>query len=85
MTRRNYYDSTVLGPSQRVSVEAALKAVTINGAIESGLGEVTGSLVAGKSADLVVLEKSVFEVGVEEIKGVGVRETWLGGRRMVWD
>jgi predicted amidohydrolase YtcJ len=63
----------------------ALKSVTINGAIESGLQDLTGSLVAGKFADLVVLGASPFEVKPSEIKSIPVLETWSCGKRMVWD
>ncbi|KAI9019162.1 amidohydrolase family-domain-containing protein [Hyaloraphidium curvatum] len=85
VVRKNFYDGKVLGPEQCVPVEEAMKAVTINGAIQSGLQDITGSLLVGKSADLVVLAKSPFEVPPDEIKSIPILETWLGGGRMRWD
>lgn len=71
--------------SPPIEPHRAMKSITINGAIESGLQEFTGSIEVGKSADLVVLGASPFEVKPSEIKSIPVLETWLAGKRVQWD
>jgi predicted amidohydrolase YtcJ len=69
----------VLGPNQRVPVEAALKAVTIQPAYQCRLETITGSLEVGKYADLVLLDKDPTAVDPTTISGIKVWETWVGG------
>jgi predicted amidohydrolase YtcJ len=40
----------------------------------------TGSIAVGKAADLVVLERNLFEVAPDEIGEVRILETLVGGR-----
>ena len=48
----------IWGPSQKISVEEALKIYTINGAYASFEENIKGSIQAGKLADLVVVEEN---------------------------
>ena len=66
-------------PEQRISLEEALKAYTIDGAWLAGHEELTGSIELGKAADLVVLERNLFEVEPMEISRVEVQRTLLEG------
>jgi predicted amidohydrolase YtcJ len=70
-------------PEQRVDLPRMIAAYTINGAFAMRLDRETGSLEAGKAADLIVLEKNLFEVPVTEIHKVKVVLTVLEGRE-VW-
>ena len=47
-----------------------------------GLGEVTGSLSVGKSADFVVLDQDPFAVEIERVVHTRAVETWFAGRRV---
>lgn len=67
-------------PEERVSLETALRAYTVNNAWAAGEEEIKGSLDAGKLADLVVLDRDPFEVEVSELKDLKVMWTILGGR-----
>lgn len=67
-------------PEEKISVEEAVRAYTLNGAYAEFAEEVKGSIEKGKLADLVVLERNIFSVPPEEIKDVGVKITILGGR-----
>jgi predicted amidohydrolase YtcJ len=69
----------VLGPDQRVTVQQALKAVTINAAYQCRRDDVAGNLESGKYADLVVLERDPTAVHPTAISEIKVLETWLGG------
>jgi predicted amidohydrolase YtcJ len=58
----------------------ALRAATIEAARELHEDDVTGSLEAGKLADLIVLDRDPFKVPAEEIASIRVLETVVGGR-----
>lgn len=67
-------------PEERVDVETALRAYTINNAWAAGAEGEKGTLEPGKLADLVVLDRSPFEVEPSEIKDLRVEMTIVGGR-----
>jgi predicted amidohydrolase YtcJ len=60
----------VIGPDQRVSPLAALKALTIDAAYEYFEETTKGSIEVGKLADLVILDKNPLKVGRYAIKDV---------------
>ena len=66
-------------PEERVDLETALRAYTINNAWAAGEEDVKGSLAPGKLADLVVLDRDPFAVAPEELKDVEVLYTVVGG------
>jgi len=70
----------VLGPEERMSLEDMLAAFTINGARANFLEKETGSVEAGKKADLVVLEKNLFVLPPSEIAETNVELTLFEGR-----
>lgn len=73
----------VLNPSERISVDEAIAAVTREAAWQLGSDHEVGSLEAGKLADLVILEADPRRVPVAKIKEIRVLETWMDGRQ-VW-
>ncbi|WP_261842198.1 amidohydrolase [Aliamphritea ceti] len=68
-----------------VSLEEAIRVMTLNGAYSMGLEETAGSIEVGKSADLIVLDQNPFEI---DLKGVlhktRVELTLLEGQ-CTWD
>lgn len=66
-------------PEERISLEAAIEAYTINGAWLIRQEGETGSIELGKAADLIVLEKNLFEIEPEKIAAVPVHMTMLDG------
>jgi len=68
-----------IGSDQKVSVFDAVKAATLGGAYEYFEENSKGSIKAGKRADLVILDKSPFDVEPEEIKDIEVLETIKDG------
>jgi predicted amidohydrolase YtcJ len=68
-----------LGDDAGLSRESVLRAATINASYELHQDEVTGSLEVGKFADLIVLDRNVLSVPVEQIAHVRVLETMVGG------
>lgn len=69
-----------LGASEAISLEQALRAVTIDAAWQLRLDDELGSLAPGKRADLTVLDADPFEVAPEDLDRIEVSATWLGGR-----
>ncbi|WP_022890812.1 amidohydrolase [Agromyces italicus] len=71
-----------LWPEQAITLDEAIAAFTINAAEAMGLDTETGSLLAGKSADFVVLDRDPFAHPVEELSRTRVVETWFAGRQV---
>ena len=67
-------------PAEAVSVEEAMKMITINAAYVIGLESKVGSIEPGKYADFTVLAADPVTVPKEKIKDVPVIGTVLGGR-----
>jgi predicted amidohydrolase YtcJ len=71
----------VLNPKECIPVMAALKAVTLDAAWQTGMDGITGSVEVGKYADFVVLEKDPTTVEPTAIHAIKVSETWLEGAK----
>ncbi|MFG2658409.1 amidohydrolase [Streptomyces sp. NPDC048425] len=69
-------------PQQRIGLDAALTAYTAGSAYVNHLDDVTGSITAGRLADLVILDRDPFAAPTEEIGATRVLETFVGGERV---
>lgn len=69
----------VIMPEQRVSLDLALKAITINAAYILRLDHTAGSIEVGKWADFAVLKESPYDVDPMAIKEIPVWGTVVGG------
>ncbi|WNG39595.1 amidohydrolase [Archangium violaceum] len=67
-------------PEQRLSLEQALRAYTLDAAFAARLEKEEGSLEAGKRADLIMLSRNVFEIDPREIRNTEVQLTMVGGK-----
>ncbi len=61
-----------VSPDERLSLEQALRGITIDAAFALGMDDEIGSIVAGKKADFAVLEDDLFDLGVDHLKDVRV-------------
>ena len=66
-------------PNQSVSLAEAIVAMTRNTAIQVGEWESMGSITEGKFADLVLLERNLFEIAPEAINTTPVAMTVVNG------
>ena len=81
VTRRNpdpAFPGT-LGPDQAVDLPTALRAHTVNPARAMGLGDQTGQLRPGLSADFIAIDQHLLDVPVDQIHRTQVRQTWFAG------
>jgi len=69
-------------PEERIDLPSAIAAYTIAGAYSAFEEKETGSIEVGKAADLVVLDRNVFDVPPERIHEAKVLLTLLEGREV---
>jgi predicted amidohydrolase YtcJ len=67
-------------PAQKITVDEALRAYTIDAAYASFEEDQKGSIEKRKLADFVILERDLTKVASHEIRSVQVRMTYAGGR-----
>ena len=82
VTRNMWRSDQLLSPEERVPVEAALRAMTIDAAWQCHSDHEVGSLEVGKFADFVVLAEDPLAVEPEHLAQIQVLETWVGGRQV---
>ena len=70
---------TVVGPGERISVERALRAITVDAAFVLRKDDVLGSIEPGKHADFAILDDDPYEVAPLNLRDIPVRGTILGG------
>jgi hypothetical protein len=61
-----------VSPEERLSMDQALRGITIDAAFGIGMDDEIGSIVAGKKADFAVLEEDPYDLGVDRLKDVRV-------------
>nr|WKN35024.1 amidohydrolase [Tunicatimonas sp. TK19036] len=66
-------------PEQKISVEEALRAYTINAAYASFEENLKGTLEAGKLADFTVMDQNLLEETPEDIRETQITMTVVGG------
>ena len=75
----------ILGPEERMTLEEMIACFTINGARANFLENETGSIDVGKKADMVVLEKNLFDLPVTDIADTKVMMTLFEGKTVYKD
>ena len=71
----------LMGPDERASLDAAIRAITTNAAYVLGLEDEIGSLRWGKRADFTILEADPYTVGVESLRDIPIWGTVFEGRK----
>lgn len=81
VTRRDPDGKTpgALWPEQAITLEEAIRIYTLNGARALKLEHQTGSVKVGKSADLIVLDRNLFDVPIDAVGDVKVLTTFFAG------
>jgi predicted amidohydrolase YtcJ len=81
VTRRCVIDNSIVGLGVALTVDQALRAITVNAARQIGLEDAIGTLEKGKEADLTILEGDPYKTDPEKITAIKVSETWVAGER----
>ena len=72
-------NGNLTGELERVSLDAGLRAITINAAWVMGYEDQIGSIRAGKKADFTILEADPYKVNPKEIKDIKIWGTVFEG------
>ena len=78
-TNRKTRSGKVLGEEQKISIYAALEAMTINAAYQHFEDDIKGTIEVGKQADLVVLSEDPLSIHPEKLLNVKVVATYSKG------
>ena len=71
---------TVVAPGERIGLDHALRAITIDAAYIIGMEDKVGSLEPGKFADFAILEEDPYKVDPMKVKDIPVWGTALSGK-----
>jgi predicted amidohydrolase YtcJ len=73
-------DGNVKAPEERLSLDKALRAITVEAAQVIGLDAMVGSIATGKKADFAVLDRDPYAGGAARLQEVGVEGVIFEGR-----
>ncbi len=80
MTRTALEDDELLPPEEdKITLEQALRSYTLDAAYLMGADSYIGSIEVGKRADLVVVDRDIFEVSAAEMAQTRVLSTMVNG------
>ena len=77
---RKGWDGKIYGPGEKVSLEEAIRAITMGTAYMNFDEEKKGSLEVGKFADMVVLGQDILTIEPDGIKDISIEMTIIGGK-----
>lgn len=80
MVTRKTASGAEIGAAQAISVDEAMRCYTVNPAIAERQAGFKGTLAPGKLADLIVLDRNLYEIPADAIRGAAVLATLVGGR-----
>jgi predicted amidohydrolase YtcJ len=72
----------VLNASEKVSINDALKAITIDAAYQLKMDDKIGSVEEGKYADFAIVDKNPMKSDAYKIRDIEVNETWINGQQV---
>ncbi len=73
-------DGNVKAPKERLSLDKALRAITIEAAQVIGMDDQVGSIATGKKADFTVLDRNPYDAGAEDLRNIRVQGVIFEGR-----
>lgn len=79
-TNRITIGGHVKGPEERLSLDKAMRAITIEAAQVIGMDALVGSIASGKKADFTVLDKDPYAVGAARLREIKVQGVIFEGR-----
>ncbi len=81
MTRSRVGEDESLPPaSEKLTLEDAIRAYTADAAYQVRMGEIIGSIEVGKRADLIVIDRDIFNIKPDKIAETNVLVTMMNGK-----
>ena len=71
-----------INANQKVSINDALKAVTIDAAYQLKMDDKIGSIQEGKYADFAIVNQNPMKTDAYKIRDIEVNETWVNGQQV---
>jgi TonB family protein len=69
-------------PDQAMTLTEALRCFTLDAAYAGHQEQRLGSLEVGKQADFIVIDRDMFTIPAQDIRNIGVLQTWVAGRQV---
>jgi predicted amidohydrolase YtcJ len=79
MVTRKGFNGEIWGPTQKITVDQAIRASTYNGAYDTREEKIKGSITPGKLADYVVMSDDMHTVDPMKIMDIQIVQTVVGG------
>ena len=76
---RKTASGTVRGPEEALTLDQALRAVTVDAAWSLRMDHEIGTIAAGKKADFTILEEDPYEVPLDHVKDIRIWGTVFEG------
>lgn len=77
---KDYFTPVLPPENERITLDQALKASTLDAAYVLGLEDKIGSLKVGKLADIVILDKDLHKIAPKDISTTKVKFTMMNGK-----
>ena len=72
----------ILNANEKVSINNALKAITIDAAYQLKMDDKIGSIQEGKYADFAIVNQNPMKTDTYKIRDIEVNETWVNGQQV---
>jgi predicted amidohydrolase YtcJ len=83
MTRSRVGEDESLPPaSEKLTLEDAIRAYTVDAAYQVRMEEIIGSIEVGKRADIIVIDQNIFDIMPDKIPETKVLTTMMNGKIM---
>jgi len=82
VTQQNRESKHTWKAKEKLTVEQALAAYTINPAFANHQENSLGSLERGKWADFIIIDQDIFKIKAQDIWKTKVLQTWLAGKKI---
>ena len=69
-------------PEEKVTLQEALRGFTLDAAYSAFQEDTLGTLEAGKRADFIFIDRDIFAIPGQEIRGTEVLQTWINGKQV---
>jgi len=69
-----------LAPAERITINEAMRMITIDAAYSLGIDDLIGSIEPGKFADFTVLEQDPYQSTPEKLRDIQIWGTVVGGK-----